>query len=237
MIKPDDICRLDLGYYTMPAGSRWPGQKITVCAYLVRSPSGLVLFDTGIAKGHAKAEREFGPIHRRPLISALAELGLRPGDIAAVANCHLHIDHCGGNPLFRHAPIFVQQAELDALPLLDYTLPALTDFDGAQLHIADGETDVAAGVRIIATPGHTPGHQSVLVETSGGRILLAGQAFDFASDYARTQFGCDIGHDESHEPAWLHQLRTLDVRLALFAHDQLAWDRDTAAGHWPVITG
>ncbi|HEY2549590.1 MAG TPA: MBL fold metallo-hydrolase, partial [Streptosporangiaceae bacterium] len=188
MIKTSDIIRLSLGHYTMPAGGRLAGQKIAVCAYLVRSPSGLVLFDTGIAEGHAAAEREFGPIRRQSLASALAALNLRPGDITAVANCHLHIDHCGGNPLFSGIPIFVQRAELDALPSLDYTLPALTDFDGADLRVADGEADVAAGVRIIPTPGHTPGHQSLLVDTSGGRILLAGQAFDFASDYAREQF-------------------------------------------------
>lgn len=233
MIKPGDIGRLSLGHYTMPSDGRLAGQKIAVCAYLVRSGSGLVLFDTGIAEGHAAAEREFGPIRRRSLASALADLSLRPGDITAVANCHLHIDHCGGNQLFRGTPIFVQRAELAALPSLDYTLPTLIDFEGADIRVADGEADPADGVRIIPTPGHTPGHQSLLVDTSAGRILLAGQAFDFASDYAREQFSWDPGQDEPAGPSWLSQLRALDIRLALFAHDQLAWDRDAVAGRWP----
>ena len=228
MIEPGDIRRLNLGYWTLPATSRWPGEKVVVCAYVVRYGDGLLLFDTGIGTGHAEAENDFGPICRRSLESELGRVGLRVSDVSVVANCHLHLDHCGGNPLFPQTPIFVQQNELDALPTLEYVLPQVVHFPGAKLEIHDGEAQIAPGLRIIPTPGHTPGHQSLLVETSRGRVLLAGQAVDFASDYARAQFGLDRQVTDSDRvipapPAWLAEVRELDVQTVLFAHDRLVW--------------
>jgi N-acyl homoserine lactone hydrolase len=242
MIKPSDVRRVSLGYYTMPATSRWPGEKVVVCGYLVRHADGVLLFDTGIGVGHAETEQEFGPIHRHPLAGALARLGLQASDVTTVANCHLHLDHCGNNPLFRGIPIFVQKNELEAVPSLDYVIPALIDFDGAALEIHDGHADIAAGLRIVPTPGHTPGHQSLLIETSRGRILLAGQAVDFASDYARVQFGLDVAAANPAEavpsPAgWWAELRELDIRRVLFAHDLLAWDREPEADRPELVLG
>jgi N-acyl homoserine lactone hydrolase len=245
MIEPSDIHRIHLGHYTMPPESRLPGQKVVVCAYLVRYPGGMVLFDTGIGAGHAAAEREFSPMCRRPLPGELARLGLAVADVSAVANCHLHLDHCGGNPLFPRTPLFVQRQELDALPTLDYVLPGMIDFDGATLEVHDGQADVAPGVRLIHTPGHTPGHQSLLVDTSRGRILLAGQATSGASDYGRLQFGLDVAAaaQEPEPPApqadpapWLPDLQALDIKLVLFAHDVLAWTpaQATATNNWAV---
>src|SRR5580692_11705570 len=99
MIGLNDIYRLNLGHYTMPAESRLAGQKIVCCAYLVRHPGGIMLFDTGLGTGHPEADAEFGPMVRVPLPSALATAGVRVEDITGVANCHLHLDHCGNNPL------------------------------------------------------------------------------------------------------------------------------------------
>jgi glyoxylase-like metal-dependent hydrolase (beta-lactamase superfamily II) len=240
MIKPDDIRRLELGHYTMPADSRWPGQKIVVCSYLVRFDAGLLLFDTGIGRGHADVEMQYGPIQRRPIHPALAALGLQATDVTRVANCHLHLDHCGNNPLFPHTPIFVQKQELDAMSSLDFVLPELVDFDGVALEVHEGEAQIAPGLRIIPTPGHTPGHQSLLIDTSQGRILLAGQAMDSASEFARAQFALALRESGSTEeapnpPLWLCQLREHEVRLVLFAHDLLSWDRDRISSELPQM--
>ena len=242
MIEPADIRRLNLGHYTMPPQSRLAGQKIVVCAYLVRYPAGVLLFDTGLASGHAQADAEFAPMIQAPLRPALAAAGVGMSDITAVANCHLHLDHCGNNPLFAGTPIFVQQRELDALPELDYVLPELIDFDGVLLAVHDGDVGIAPDVRIIPTPGHTPGHQSVLVRTSRGTVLLAGQAFDSASDYGRAKFSLDVSAAESGvagtgsaTPAWLAELGGLDVQRVLFAHDLLAWTASQAASRTSVM--
>jgi N-acyl homoserine lactone hydrolase len=236
MIAPDDIRQLNLGHYTMPAGSRLAGQKIVCCAYLVRYPGGIMLFDTGLGSGHAIAEAEFSPMVRVPLQPALAAAGVRLEDVTAVANCHLHLDHCGSNPLFAGTPIFIQRAELDAMPDLDYVLPEMVDFPGVQLAVHDGDAEVAPGVRIIPTPGHTPGHQSLLLETTSGPVLLAGQAFDSASDFGRASFSLDVASagdaleaSGGSIPPWLPDLRHLDIGRVLFAHDQLAWTSAAAS--------
>lgn len=235
MIEPADIRRLALGHYTMPADSRSPGEKVVVCAYLIRHHDEVLLFDTGIGIGHAETEHTFGPIHRRELRAELAAAGVHLDQISAVVNCHLHLDHCGNNPLFPRIPIFVQRAELDALPTLDNAMPELVDFEGAALQIHDGVAEIAPDLHIIPTPGHTPGHQSLLVDTTRGKILLAGQAVSVASDYARAQFGFDVEASTREKitpppPAWLTDLRALDVRRVLFAHDLLAWEADRLSG-------
>ena len=226
-----EIRRLDLGWYTMPAASRLAGQKVVLCAYLIRYPGGLLLFDTGLRHGHAQTDEEFAPVLIRPLTGALAEAGVTLSDITAVANCHLHIDHCGGNPQFAGTPIFVQQRELDALPELDYVLPEMVEFDGVLLAVHDGTADVGAGVQIVPTPGHTPGHQSVLVQTGDGPVLLAGQAFDSASDFGRALLTIDVlaASEEAEAaasvPPWLSDLRELELQRVLFAHDTLTYRR------------
>jgi N-acyl homoserine lactone hydrolase len=228
MIGRNDVYRTLLGHYTMPADSTLPRQTIVVLAYLIRHPGGLVLFDTGIGEGHEEAERTYHPIRRRSLPEALASAGVGLDDVEAVANCHFHLDHCGGNPLFPGTPIFAQLAEYEASHSLDYTIPELVDFDGAKLELHGGEADIAPGIRIIPTPGHTPGHQSLVVDTSGGRILIAGQAMNDAAEYGRAQYARDVlhmGQQKAPEyPDWLERIQELEVRRVLFAHDAAVWE-------------
>jgi glyoxylase-like metal-dependent hydrolase (beta-lactamase superfamily II) len=215
----------------MPEDSRFPGEKVVVRAYVIHHPEKLVLFDTGIAVGHEEAERIYAPILRRSLPEALGSVGVSLDDVGAVANCHFHLDHCGGNPLFPGRPIFAQAREQQAAAEggLDYMLPHLFDFDGVVLELHEGEADIVPGLRIIPTPGHTPGHQSVLVETQHGRILLAGQAVNTASDFARAHYAWQLRQAGSEEdlpdlPEWMATVQDLDIRRVLFAHDLLSWD-------------
>src|SRR5437867_231286 len=184
------------------------------------------MFDTGIGEGHEEAERRYHPIVRRPLREALASVGARLEDVRAIANCHFHLDHCGGNPLFPGTPIFAQEAEYEASHSLEYTLPHVVDFEGAKLELHAGEADVAPGLRIIPTPGHTPGHQSLLVETREGRVLIAGQAMNDAADYGRAEFAWRIrrsGNEEAPEPPdWIDRVHDLQPRRVFFAHDPAA---------------
>jgi N-acyl homoserine lactone hydrolase len=230
VIGAGDISRVVVGHYTMPEDSSLPHQKIVVVAYVIRHPEGLVLFDTGIAEGHEEAERRYHPIVRRPLREALASIGVAFEDVRAIANCHFHLDHCGGNPLFPGTPIFAQRAEYDAADSLDYTLPEVVRFDGAKLELYDGDAEIFPGVRVVLTPGHTPGHQSLLAETSDGRVLIAGQATNDASEYARAQLAWQVRKAAPQETApevaqWVARVQEeFAPRKVLFAHDLAVWE-------------
>lgn len=228
MIGLDDIKRVVVGHYTMPEDSSLPGQKIVVVAYVIRHAQGLVLFDTGIGEGHEEADRRYHPIYRIPLQDALRSIGVAMRDVRAIANCHFHLDHCGGNPLFPGTPIFAQRVEYQAANSLEYTLPEVVDFEGAEFELHDGDAEVAPGLRIIPTPGHTPGHQSLLVETRDGRVLVAGQAMNDASEYARAQLAWQVRRsgleDAPEPPEWIARIQELEPRRVFFAHDLAVWE-------------
>jgi len=227
------VHRLDLGYFVRPAvevGGAEPRVE-PVLGYLVRRPEGLILFDTGIGADPADPETEahYRP-HRRPLQEALASAaGATLADVSLAANCHLHFDHCGGNPLLRGKPIIVQAAELAAARRGGYTFDGLVDFPGAVYDEVDGEAEILPGVRIIPTPGHTDGHQSLVVQKADGTIILAGQAHDFASHYGSDHHARRAALDGIGQPLpgyrpWLDRLAEFDPRRVLFAHDCSVWE-------------
>ena len=102
--------------------------------------------------------------------------------VAVVVNTHLHFDHCGGNRLFPGMPIHVQRRELeDARTQDDYTIREWVDFPGATYVEHDGEAEILPGVRLVPAPGHTAGHQIVVVETDEGPVVLGGDVgYSFA---------------------------------------------------------
>jgi len=161
--------------------------------------------------------------------SVLAEAGVRAEDVRQIANCHFHSDHSGGNREFPGVPIFVQRAELAHLRTTpDYShAPSVADFPGATLEEIDGDADPLPGVRIIPTPGHSPGHQSLVVETQAGRVILGGQAFNFSSDYARQRYSLELarrGEPHGPYPEWVARFQDLDPWRVYFAHDTAAWE-------------
>src|SRR5439155_1158650 len=86
-----------------------------------------------------------------------------------------HFAHCGGNRLFPGVPIHVQARELaDARSLDDYTIREWVDFDGATYVEHEGEVELLPGIRLLPAPGHTDGHQVVVVETGAGTNVLGG---------------------------------------------------------------
>jgi N-acyl homoserine lactone hydrolase len=102
---------------------------------------------------------------------------MSPADIGLVINTHLHFDHCGQNAVFAHAPVYVQRAELTRARR---EAPALCDWLGfmnASFELLDGDAEILPGVSVITTPGHTAGHQSVVVRAADGSAdLLTGDA-------------------------------------------------------------
>ncbi|WP_262283926.1 MBL fold metallo-hydrolase, partial [Micromonospora sp. MA102] len=146
-------------------------------AFALRTGDGPVtLVDAGIGPADALAA-SWAPVPGN-LPAELAAAGIDPADVRTVVLTHLHTDHIGwAGPLFPNADHLVQGAELAALALFHPELPArlLGPLRAAgQLRVVDGDTDLTPGVRVLSTPGHTPGHQSVLVDDGDDRLLVTG---------------------------------------------------------------
>jgi N-acyl homoserine lactone hydrolase len=158
-MRLDDVRAIRYGDVLVD-GERWPG-----FLHVVEHPQGRVLVDTGLIDSTPELDEEWSPRFDPDTI---------PRDVACVINTHLHFDHCGGNRLFAGIPIYVQRLEREAARGEGYTIREWVEFDGASYLEPDGEEELLPGVRVIPTPGHTPGHQSVLVETDDGLLVVAG---------------------------------------------------------------
>jgi N-acyl homoserine lactone hydrolase len=158
--------------------------------YLIRHAQGWLLWDTGVSDAIAAVPQGQAPADprmthwRRPktLLSQLAELGIKSADVKLLAVSHTHPDHVGNVELFPTSMLLVQKAEYDwPSPLgLGRFKPEhpVTKLSGDHDVFGDGS------VVIIATPGHTPGHQSLLVKLPNtGAVVLSGDATHFKDNW------------------------------------------------------
>ena len=216
-----NVRRVDFGYFVRPAEETGTGvPRAEPClGYLIEHPDGLLLVDTGMGDddwvdGHYQPRR----------VPLPAALGVPLADVRYVVNCHLHFDHCGGNPLLAGRPVFTQRAELAAARhTVDYTLPELIDAPGITYTELDGEAEILPGVLIVPTPGHTAGHQSVVVRRRDGTVIVAGQSHDNATAYGADVLAHRAGIDEIQLPSWIDRLALLDPARVVFAHDNAVW--------------
>ncbi len=228
MLSIQDIVLLHLADVTFPQEHPRRGQTGVVNAFCVHHSSGLVLIDTGIGRDSEEVDRLYRPVRRR-LVDVLDENHLRLLDVIAVINTHLHFDHCGQNALFPSVPIYVQAAEYAAAHQPNFTVIEWIDFPAASYRQLTSETEILDGIRVIPTPGHTPGHQSVVVETGEGPVIIAGQAVYSASEYEylhRTGRllvdNVPVGRGPHLASARL--LVALRPRRVLFSHDAAFWE-------------
>lgn len=223
------MARLKLGTFVRPAeetGSGSPRVE-TVLGYVVRTPAGLLLLDSGLGDADQETDAWYRP-RRITIDDALGTRGLSTDDIDMVVNCHLHFDHIGGNPALGERPIFCQRIELDSAQTSGYTIPELVDFAGAQYELLEGESLIAPGVHVIPTPGHVDGHQSVVLECEDGSVVLAGQSHDTASQWSADALAAqarELGHVPPLPPAspWMARLLEFDPKRVVFAHDAAIW--------------
>jgi N-acyl homoserine lactone hydrolase len=221
------VQRVDLGYFVRPAEETGTGgARVEPClGYLISHSRGMILFDTGMGS-HPDVDAHYRP-RRIGLPEALAATGVRVSDITLAANSHLHFDHCGGNPLLGQIPVFVQEAELEAARRTPgYTLPEL--IEASRFERVTGKVEVLPGIFLMPTPGHTDGHQSLIVQRADGVVIVAGQSHDTATQYAADQLAWRAHHDGHGRPLpaipdWIGALQQLDPRMVYFAHDRSVW--------------
>ncbi len=201
----------------------WPSY-----AHAVVHRDGVFLFDNGAGVGNAEIESTFTP-RVTTIDDALAEHGISLADVTGVANCHLHFDHSGQNVRIPGGvPIFVQRAEWAMVHEPDYTVAEWIDAPGLTYEVLDGEIEVAPGLRLIPTPGHTAGHQSLAVDTPEGTIVLAGQAVQSRAEWEGATEPSKSGASAARDPGYaasVERLRSFDPVRVHFAHDPEVWAR------------
>jgi len=168
--------------------------KVACIAWLIVGAKCNVIVDSG------PASIEWSTKYHRPMTrssdeyieSGLANYGLHPEDIDIIINTHLHWDHCYGNTELPKAKILVQRDELRyaVAPLprdarayeTDIKTPPFTNFYN-RIEILDGDKDILPGIRVLKTPGHTPGMQSVAVKTIKGEYIIASDTFNLFENF------------------------------------------------------
>jgi len=212
---PLEIKRLHLARLRGPDGHDWP-----VHGFVVTHPGGAVLVDTGVG-GPEQLLSDWRVVNRSAA-EALAELDMTPGDIGLVINTHLHFDHCGQNAVFKHAACYVQRAELDRARREAPGLRDWFDFMDARFELLDGDAEILPGLAVIATPGHTVGHQCVVVESAGGMPdVLIGDAAYTPRQYRDPGRGDLPSGQASDQAAWresLGRIRSMDPARVHFCH-------------------
>ena len=201
----------------------WPSY-----AHAVEHRDGVFLFDNGVGFGNAEVESTFTP-RVTAIEDALAGHGISLADVTGVSNCHLHFDHSGQNVRIpKGVPIFVQRAEWAKVHEPDYTVPEWIDAPGLTYEVLDGEIEVAPGLRLIPTPGHTAGHQSLVLDASDGTVVLAGQAVQSRSEWEGSTEPSKSGASAAPDPGYpssVERLRSFDPVRVHFAHDADVWKR------------
>jgi glyoxylase-like metal-dependent hydrolase (beta-lactamase superfamily II) len=150
---------------------------LPIYAFYLRGGGKHILVDTGLDEFVLPDGAEDGcgfPIH--DFETALETVGLTPADIDVIIHTHLHNDHCENDYKCPRARVIVQRIDLDFFRQphpLDHRYYADL-LDGVEVETVTGDVELFPGIEVILSPGHTPGGQSVLVNTTAGRAAITG---------------------------------------------------------------
>lgn len=208
-----------------------------IIAYLIVGSGLTILVDTGCGPEQWSMEKHHFKITITPemeILTAIRNAGVDPEKIDFLINTHLHHDHCWNNFQFPGKKIYVQKDEISyainpdpcqwyyyETPQVGMTPPWLKDMD--RFEIVDGDTQIADGIELIKFCGHTAGSQGVLVNTTDGKYLIAG---DVISTYANWE-GDSL---YKHIPVGIHinvqdcyrdyeKIEKLGVKMVFPGHD------------------
>lgn len=238
-LPSDDVSLtiLDLGLFEVHDD----GRLIGIPAYLIRSGPALLLVDTGFpaayahdpaAAGRSDGLDAFGVIRAldatQTLVAQLARCAVAPAMITHLVLTHSHIDHVGGLHAFPGATLVLDRAERAApRPLYWGDRRPLAWPDQPQ-HLIDADTRIAPGVTLLRTPGHTPGHLSLLIEARDGRsVVLAADAISRPHELTEDRFA------GAWDPALARASARRLVALAAERRATLIYGHDPA--QWPSL--
>jgi len=170
-------CEIDTGVFTYRCNY---GKKVKSTSYMwyIEGANQTIIVDGG---SDAKLRADFrGSTRGVDIMSfedALKKVGLKPENVDMVIQTHLQWDHVGNTQKFHNAKVVVQKDELEFAfspnPILAPTY-AVNLLKGLNYEVVDGYHEIEPGIDLIPSPGHTPGCQSVSVNTEKGRAIIAG---------------------------------------------------------------
>lgn len=180
----------DYGLFSDTMAYRSGPKELTVSCYLIRHGDRYMLWDTGLTDKFIgkPSTTPLGTISlERSIIAQLADIKVRPDQIGFVGASHYHYDHVGQAASFPKAKLLIGKEDLEAMkavPAPDALEPALLapwTKGGGKVEAATGDVDVFqdGSVIMLKTPGHTPGHHSLLVRLASGPVLLSGDLYHF----------------------------------------------------------
>ncbi|MFJ6654383.1 N-acyl homoserine lactonase family protein [Microbacterium sp. NPDC091313] len=235
--RPRRLVPLVLGYeviaegISVAAGSRFRHLLEPVTGAAVVFDRGWVLLDGGFDPARIR-DRErrvrafdyenYAPVvpPGDPLVDQIAAAGLAWDDLVFAAVTHAHFDHTGGaRMLHPHQPLVMQRAEWEhattvADPRAAFVFADDLRRDGLSVVLVDGDTELAPGLTAIDTAGHTPGHQSFVIDLADRTVVLAGDAADLRRNIDRIiPTGATVGEDgPALAERAIRRLHDLDVR-------------------------
>ncbi|MFQ6107487.1 MAG: N-acyl homoserine lactonase family protein [Thermoplasmata archaeon] len=186
---------------------------------LIESEDLRILVDTGIGELPERIAKYYRVDKTMTLEKSLRRSDLSPGDITTVVNTHLHLDHCGNNKLFKGARFIAQEMEYAYAknPHRFQKGAYVRDFfEGSRFRTVSGTYELTEDVMLIPTPGHTPGHQSVLVE-GDRRFVYCGDIAPLRENYEKRNI-VGVLFDSVEALASIDKLRELGG-YAIFSHD------------------
>jgi N-acyl homoserine lactone hydrolase len=210
-------------------------ERIQVPCYLIESEGRHYLVDTGNPAaliGAADCQPWFGAgaeiMPADDPIARLAELGFQPTDVDAVIATHFDFDHAGRYDAFGPVgtDVYVQRAHIrDALSQPDEYDATLWKVPGLRWRQVDGDTWITPDIQVLRTDGHAVGHQSLLVLTGSGPVILAADACDGQTMFDNRVFP-DYYDDVETANASIDRLVALAAELnapIIFGHDPKQW--------------
>jgi N-acyl homoserine lactone hydrolase len=207
----EKLFRLDCGHSLANDESVWtPGENVghsiefSSTCWLIKHGSEWLLWDTGVPESAINEPKGWSTLPKlivyhldKTLTDQFAEIGLKPSDIGRVAISHTHGDHIGNVALFPNSTILMQRAEYSWISSangpndnVNQLMALARKLLGTpkNLQLIDGDTDVFGdgSVTLVSTPGHTPGHQSLLVHLkNSGFIILSGDVVHLEGNFVR----------------------------------------------------